>query len=101
MRGLIGHFLRSSEGRAFLVQVAGVSQAPLPSPNLAALLNWTLEQFSPGELPDNFLPYTASEVESLRKNRPANLPAARRKIARNLAKAGFSIENYPAENRNQ
>ena len=101
MRGLIGHFLRSSEGRAFLVHVAGVSQAPLPSHSLAALLNWTLEQFSSAELPNDFLPYTASEVENLRKNRPANLPAARRKIARNLAKAGFSIENYPAENRNQ
>ena len=95
MRGLIGHFARDSDGRAFLVQVAGVSQAPLPSRSLAALLNWTLYQFSPEELPDNFLPYTAFEVENLRKNRPANLPAARRKIAENLAKLGFSIENYP------
>jgi mono/diheme cytochrome c family protein len=55
LAGLLDH----DEGRAYLVRVPGVAQAPLPDRELAALLNWVMEQFSGVR---NFAPYTSDEI---------------------------------------
>jgi mono/diheme cytochrome c family protein len=55
LAGLLDH----DDGRAYLVRVPGVAQAPLPDRELAALLNWVMEQLS--GVP-NFAPYTSDEI---------------------------------------
>ncbi len=55
----IDRFLRSPEGRAYLIRAPGVAQAPVSDERLAALMNWVVVEFgadapSPG--------YTAVEV---------------------------------------
>jgi mono/diheme cytochrome c family protein len=59
----IAPFLATPRGRAYLVRVPGVAQAPLSDQRLAALLNWALDEFGGA---NGFAPYTAAEVASLR-----------------------------------
>jgi hypothetical protein len=42
----IAPFLSTPVGRAYLVRVPGVAQAPLSDERVAALLNWALVEFS-------------------------------------------------------
>lgn len=64
----MGHFLKVDGGREFLVQVPGSANAPVGDAALADLLNWMLLTFSPSELPQNFQPYSESEVARLRQS---------------------------------
>jgi mono/diheme cytochrome c family protein len=66
MLNFVGYFTHLPEGRAFLVRVPGVAQAPLDDARLAAVLNWMLQAFSRDQLPADFRPYTAEEVRAYR-----------------------------------
>lgn len=91
MNGFLGYFLHGEEGRAFIVQVPGVSTAQLPDDEIAELLNWLLERYSPGELPADFVPYTAAEVRTLRQT-PEDDPGRRRKaVLRDIAEANPAL----------
>ena len=80
MAGFVGRFLGVEGGRAYLVQVPGVAQAPLSDAALARLLNWMLLRFSAEELPKPFLPYSASEVERHRRQPALDVAATRRAL---------------------
>ena len=73
-------FLAAEGGREFLVRVPGVSLSTIPDDELAALVNWMLEQFSPGELPEDFLPYSAEEVAQYRQNPLVEVDKVRKEI---------------------
>lgn len=96
MRGVVGRFLGVEGGRAYLVQVPGVAQAPLSDAALAGLLNWLLLRFSADELLQPFIPYTASEVARLRQRPPLDVAATRRAL---LAKMGESAADAPSSSR--
>jgi mono/diheme cytochrome c family protein len=66
LRGQVARFLALPEGRAFLVRVPGVANAPLSDADLAALLDWVLTRFDPGHVPAAHAPYSADEVRPLR-----------------------------------
>lgn len=67
LRDHVAQFLSVEGGRAFLVQVPGVAGAPLSDARLAALMNWLLPRFDGANMPDDFVPYGAAEVNALRK----------------------------------
>jgi len=69
MKGFVGNFLKVPGGREFLVQVPGVAQSGLSDADIAAVLNWTLLEFSADELPEDFRPYDADEVAEYRAGR--------------------------------
>ena len=75
MRGSVGNFLRLPEGRALLVQVPGVMNTPLDDEQVAKLMNWLLRDMAGPSMPPDAPPYTASEVKSLRRTRPADMAA--------------------------
>ena len=77
LQNAVGRFLQVEGGRAYLVQVPGVANAPLEDRDLAALLNWMLLRFSPAELPRPFVPYSEPEVAAFRREALPD-PAARR-----------------------
>lgn len=85
LRGVVGRFLRVPSGRAFVVQVAGVAQAPLDDAALARLLNWLLPRMDADGLPAGFEPYTAAEVAHLRATRPGDVPAMRARVLEEIA----------------
>jgi hypothetical protein len=84
MRGFVGRFLHVEGGRAYLVQVPGVANAPLDDAAIAALMNWMLVEFSADELPAPFEPYTAEEVAQHRSRTPIDAVAARRQLIARL-----------------
>ena len=77
IKGFLGYFLHSAEGREFVVRVPGVSTSDLPDDQLAELLNWLLASYSADELPEDFMPYSAVEVGALRQD-PELRPRERR-----------------------
>lgn len=91
LRASVGNFLHLKEGREFVIQVAGVAQAPISDIELAELMNWTLVKFSALELPDTFKPYEASEIAELRVNRPTNMGMIRNDLLKKLKKINKEI----------
>ncbi|MHB8380845.1 MAG: c-type cytochrome [Candidatus Binataceae bacterium] len=87
----MGYFLRIPAGRAYLVQVPGVENSALDDAQTAAVLNWMLQTFSRAELPPDFKPYTAAEVETLRAHRLDSVIETRRVLAKQLAARGYKI----------
>jgi len=87
----VGHFLRSPQGRAFLVQVPGTAQSPLSDAQVAALLNWMLARFSAAQMPRDAAPYSAAEVARLRATALRDLRSTRREIVDALTAEGFRV----------
>jgi len=80
LAGSVGKLLRVPGGRAFVVQVPGVSTAPVDDAALAAIVNWMLERFGKDDLPPDFVPYTAAEVGTLRKTPLTDVDTVRARI---------------------
>jgi len=91
MKGVIGNFLRTEDGRNFLVQVPGSSQSSLNDKQLSEELNWIINTMAEESKPPDFVPYSESEVHTLRTHRPENIIALRKIITDNLAAIGFSV----------
>ena len=80
MRGQVGLFLRSEEGRAYLVQVPGVAQSDLDNHQLAEVLNWMLPEFDPDHVNPDFKKFTADEVSRYRGTHLISVSATRRAL---------------------
>lgn len=80
LKGTVGKFLHVPEGRAFVIQVPGVSQSALGDADVAELMNWLLVEFSAAELPEDFTPYTAEEIDRLRRTKLVDVTATRTRL---------------------
>ena len=67
MKDHVGTFLKSREGREFLVRVPGSATSSLDDEELAEVLNWIVMEFSGPSLTTPFESYTATEVGALRE----------------------------------
>lgn len=63
----LGYFLHVPGGRAFMIQVPGVSNTPMNDREVADLMNFVLRRYSEAQLPESFRPYSAKEVEAFRR----------------------------------
>ena len=90
LRGFVGNFLKVPGGREFLVQVPGVAQAGLTDAEIAAVLNWTLLEFSRNELPDDFRPYDAQEVADYRPGRLIDVEPVRARLLDEMRKRNIT-----------
>lgn len=63
----LGRFLATPEGREFVQRVPGVSLSALDSRRLAALMNWIVREFADPARANGATPFTAEEIERLRK----------------------------------
>jgi mono/diheme cytochrome c family protein len=77
MKDMVGNFLRTPEGREYLVRVPGSAISALDDEELAEVLNWILQEMAGASLPENYARYTAQEVGKLRRN-PLNEVVAHR-----------------------
>jgi hypothetical protein len=68
LKGHVGTFLQTQEGREYLVRVPGSATSALDNEELADVLNWILTEFSGDSLAENYEPYTEGEVGRLRRN---------------------------------
>lgn len=73
-RADLAPFLRTTAGRAFLVQVPGVSESPLHADQIADVLNWLLAGTP------SLRKYTSAEVRADRQRRLLDVALARSRI---------------------
>jgi hypothetical protein len=85
VRGEVGAFLSVPGGREFLIRVPGTAQSELSDARVAALLNWMLCEFSPEQLPADFVPFTQAEVGRHRRPPLTDVEAVRRELVRAIA----------------
>jgi mono/diheme cytochrome c family protein len=84
----LGRFMRTPEGRNYILRVPGAANSALSDAQLAAVLNWLATQFNADELPANMRPFTTEEVASARHTPLVSVQATRREIVRQLAATG-------------
>jgi hypothetical protein len=84
LKNEVGRFLHVPGGREFLIQVPGTSQSPLTDAEVAAVLNWILENFSNEQLPDDFVPYASEEISRYRLPPLANVSAVRASLMKKI-----------------
>lgn len=89
LTGAMGLFLRVPGGREYLVRAPGVANAPLDDARLAAVLNWTLQRYSPREIPPDVRPYTAAEIARLRARPLYEVRAERARLIEALVDGGW------------
>ncbi|MEQ9462562.1 MAG: cytochrome c, class I [Haliea sp.] len=87
MKGHVGVFLQSQEGREYLVRVPGSATSALSDERLAAVLNWIMYEFAGDSLQLPFAPYTAAEVAPLREKPLNEVDAYRERLLRAIAGA--------------
>ncbi len=81
----VGRFLQVAGGRAYLIQVPGTAQSALTDAEVAAVLNWMLENFSKEATASGFSPYTTDEVSRLRRQTLANVSSVRSGLIAEIA----------------
>lgn len=97
LRDVVGHFTRTPEGRALIVQVPGVVNTPLDAEQIAQVTNWMLVALGGASLPPGTPPYTADEVRAAQARRPQDVIAVRGAIAARLRALGHDVD-APATN---
>jgi cytochrome c553 len=89
LAGALARFMRTSEGRNYVLRVPGAANSVLSDARLAAVLNWLTERYgAPGE--PRPAPFTEDEVTRARHVPLADVQAARREVVRNLAATGVA-----------
>jgi hypothetical protein len=92
MLGLAGRFPNDSDARAYLVQVPGVSQAPLDDRAIADLLNWILKRFRVGPNEQTIPAFTEQEVSAYRAREPIDVVATRARLIARQRKPGTPLQ---------
>ena len=87
LAGSVSLFMRSAEGRDYVLRVPGAANSALPDAQLTAVLNWLAVSFgAPGQ--PQVVPCTIEEVSRVRHTPLADVQARRREVVRSLAATG-------------
>jgi mono/diheme cytochrome c family protein len=87
LAGSLGRFMRTSQGRDYVLRVPGAANSVLADAQLAAVLNWLAERdAAAGEA--RVAPFTEAEVARVRHNPLANVLATRHEVVTALAATG-------------
>jgi mono/diheme cytochrome c family protein len=84
----LGDYMRTPEGRNYVLRVPGAASSVLSDAQLAAVLNWVAMRFSAPQLPGEVSWFTTDEVAQARHTPLADVLATRREIVRSLAASG-------------
>src|SRR5215468_4378739 len=87
LAGSVSLFMRTAEGRDYLLRVPGAANSALPDAQLAAVLNWLAESYGAPGAPRP-VPFTVEEVTRVRRLPLADVQARRREVIRTLAATG-------------
>ena len=91
-RGQVGYFVLLPQGRAFLMQVAGLMNSGLPDERAAAVTNYIVKTFAGPSLPPDFQPYTPEEGKRYRESRPADIAHRRQTLYQQITAAGYPLQ---------
>jgi hypothetical protein len=85
IKDTLAPFALTPDGRRFLIQVPGASQSTLSDAELAALLNWMIQNLSVTK-PTRFTGFTAAEVARYRPTPLVAVQATRQRLLESLAR---------------
>ena len=89
LAGSVALFMRSPEGRNYVLRVPGAANSALADAQLAAVLNWLAQRFPPADAgAPQPAPFTTAEVSELRRTPLADVRERRREVVRALAASG-------------
>lgn len=89
LAGSVALFMRSPEGRNYVLRVPGAANSALTDAQLAAVLNWLAVSFPPaGASSPRPEPFTVAELAKARRAPLANVQETRREVVRALAASG-------------
>jgi mono/diheme cytochrome c family protein len=87
LAGSVSLFMRTPEGRDYVLRVPGAANSALADAQLAAVLNWLAEIYGAPDAP-RAAPFTVAEVTRVRRTPLADVQARRREVIRTLAATG-------------
>ena len=87
LAGVVSLYMRTAEGRNYVLRVPGAANSALPDAQLAAVLNWLAERYGAAGEPAP-APFTTEEVARTRHLPLADVKATRRAVVRELAASG-------------
>ena len=87
LAGVVSLYMRTPEGRNYVLRVPGAANSALPDAQLAAVLNWLAEHYGTPQQPPP-APFTPEEVARTRHTPLADVKAMRREVVRQLAASG-------------
>jgi mono/diheme cytochrome c family protein len=88
LAGSLALFMRTPEGRNYVLRVPGAANSALSDAQLCAVLNWIAERYAAADSAPAPAPFTAPEVTRTRHVPLANVQATRRQVVNALAAAG-------------
>ena len=83
----LSRFMRTAEGRNYILRVPGAANSALSDAQLAAVLNWLAVTYDSGATPTT-APFTSEEVSQVRRRPLVAVLATRSVVVRNLAATG-------------
>jgi cytochrome c553 len=87
LANMLSRFMRTPEGRNYVLRVPGAANSALSDAQLAAVLNWLAVTYdSPSAT--NLAPFTTAEVSAVRRKPLISVLAARSAVVRSLATTG-------------
>ena len=87
LAGSVSLYMRTAEGRDYVLRVPGAANSALPDAQLAAVLNWLAESYgAPGG--PRPVPFTVDEVTRVRHTPLVDVQARRREVIRAQAATG-------------
>jgi cytochrome c553 len=84
----LGRYMRTPEGRNYILRVPGAANSVLSDTQLAAVLNWLAQTFNADEISSDTPPFTPAEVTASRHTPLASVLATRRQVVSDLATTG-------------
>src|ERR1700681_1415136 len=89
LAGALARFMRTPEGRNYVLRVPGAANSALADAQLAAVLNWLAERYSAPDEP-RVAPFTVEEIARVRHTPLTNVLATRREVIGSLAASGVA-----------
>lgn len=89
LAGALARFMRTPEGRNYVLRVPGAANSALADAQLAAVLNWLAERYSAPDEP-RVAPFTVEEIARVRHTPLTNVLARRREVIGSLAASGVA-----------
>lgn len=87
LAGALARFMRTSDGRNYVLRVPGAANSVLTDAQLAAVLNWLAERYRSAEDPRPE-PFTEQEVAAVRHTPLVDVQARRREVVGALSATG-------------
>ena len=89
LAGTLALFMRTAEGRDYVLRVPGAANSALPDAQLAGVLNWLAASYGASASAPP-APFTVDEVTKVRRTPLADVQARRREVVGSLAASGMA-----------